>query len=123
MARHRTRGDRRYQTWRQSRRAHRIEHFVDYGARQCNRDCENALGRFRKAKAFQCRCRARHKGAPKLAGSLHKSFGSYRTTVVRRIWNKRLAHAWQDAVGAADPDGCELPSGPIIGRRRRTRTW
>jgi hypothetical protein len=46
----------------------------------------------------------------------------YRVTVVRRIWNKRLARAWRSAIGAGDPDDIELHSGPIAGRRR-WRNW
>ena len=123
MDKQRTRGERRYQTQRHVRRARRIEHVVHHGRNRRDCDCATPGGRYRKAKAFSCRCIAKQKGAPKLAGSLHKSFSTYRTTALRRIWNNRLARAWRNAVGAGDPDEIDLPSGPIVGRRRRARNW
>lgn len=123
MSKHRDRGERRYQTWRYSQRVRRIEHFVYHRSRRRNCDCPDSVGRLRKAKAFGCRCLSKRKGAPKVAGSAHKSEHKYRTTVMRRIWNKRLARAWQDAVGANDFEDINLPAGAILGRRRHIRMW
>jgi len=117
MSTPRTRGTRRDQTWRHSRRVRRIEHAVNHGVRRRTCDCADALGPYHKRNAFQCRCHGKTKGAPKVAGSLHKGGGNYRMSVLRRIWNRRLARAWGNAVEAGDPDDCELPSGPIAGRR------
>jgi hypothetical protein len=121
----RTRGERRDQARRHIRRARRIEHFVRHGPRRRTCDCDRsgAAGRFRKARAFSCRCISKRKGSPKVAGSLHKSGDKYRQPAMRRIRNKRLARAWQDAVDAGDPDDIVLPSGPIIGRRRSVPSW
>lgn len=117
MDNQRTRAERRYQTERHSRRARRIEHYVRHGPRRRTCDCPNTIARFRKSRAFACRCRGKQEGAPKLAGSLHKGSYSYRATVKRRIWNNRLARAWQAAIGATDPDDITLRSGPHAGRR------
>lgn len=122
MDKDRTRGERRARTERHARRVRRTEHFVRHGQRRQTCDCATALGRFRDATAFQCRCRGKRPGAPKVAGSLHKSEYSYRTTVRRRIWNRRLARAWLATIGVADAADAQLPAGPIIGRRS-TRTW
>jgi hypothetical protein len=54
---------------------------------------------------------------------LHKSGYKYRPTTMRRIWSHRLARAWLSYVGATDLDDVELPSGPIVGRRRNSRSW
>ncbi len=75
--------------------------------------------RYRDGMALRCRCLGKKKGAPKLGGSVHKSGEPYRPTVMRRIWNKRLARAWHTAAEAGGLDDCELPTGPIVGRRRR----
>jgi hypothetical protein len=123
MGKHRSRGERRYQNRRHIRRARRIEHHVHHGPRRRNCDCAGFVGRYRKSKAFSCRCIAKKRGAPKLAGSLHQSEYTYRTTVRRRIWNRRLARAWHNAVEGGAAYDNELPSGPVIGRRRHTRTW
>lgn len=119
MDKNRKRGERRYQTWRHSRRTRRIEHFIRHGSRRRACDCPASLGRYRKAKALSCRCLGKQKGAPKLAGSMHKSMYKYRTTVIRRIWNRRLAHAWHASVGPGEPDDIELPCGPTMGRGKR----
>ncbi|MGD9892202.1 MAG: hypothetical protein AB7R89_03850 [Dehalococcoidia bacterium] len=123
MDNNRTRAERRYQTERRSRRARRIEHHVRHGPRRRTCDCPDTIGRNRRSKAFACRCRGKQKGAPKLAGSLHKAGYTYRGTTMRRIWNKRLARAWHAAIGTVDPDDIELPSGAITGRRRGTWPW
>lgn len=124
MEKNRKRGARRDQTARHVRHEARVYHRLSHRGSFSACDCaERPLGRFRKGKALACRCRGKKRGAPKLAGSLHKSAYTYRTTTMRRIWNRRLARAWLAAVPDNEPEEIELPSGPITGRRRNAHTW
>ena len=104
------RGERRDRTWRYSARAQRIHLRSVHrrGAVDCI--CEQSVWYFRKGKAGGCRCRAKRKGAPKLAGGMCSTAdqGHYRRTTHLRIRGKRLAHAWLSYVGATDLDEVDL---------------
>jgi hypothetical protein len=98
------RGERRVRTLRYSLRAQRTHLRVVHpdGALDCI--CERSVWYFRKRKSLGCDCRGRRHGAPKLPGGMcYLSDGDYRPAVLERIASKRLARAWQSAIGAIDP--------------------